>query len=486
MIDEIINKAKTENKSIYIFAHKFPDGDAVTSSTALAEYFKLHGIDAKYVVSSQVRFFQNIVGEIPITLDVTSGNISLIVDTSTLSYAENDLFKNSLPEDTYVIDHHEEDEKIPCIEDELHLPKKNVIRNPSASSTCEILISEFNRENMKSEIANRLTLGLLSDTAKLKFIKPHTLDNLAKLIEMGADYQRISSLSNKKSRLKDEVGLAKLLLRTKKVKIGDSFGLVLSINKDSVQNLLSHYGIRNPQKKIFKMADIEGCCLTCMVAENKKNSYSFELRNSSTYGNLNVFDLALSYKGGGHFGASGFTLTSDSLSLEKATSEVIHKAQSMYSKDSGFTNIPQESEVNKTLATIFSSTQRLSHNVTPDVLKEVSSLINNGADYDYYMHSFRTYTEFMLQNELLSKIPDFKLNDKFPSIRIKLSERDVIFLSKKYNVSDEQILGSITAFSNINIKNASIYLPDGRGTTIDKNGNIRKVSAEASERKNGR
>ena len=37
MIDEIINKAKKENKSVYIFAHKYPDGDAVTSSTALAE-----------------------------------------------------------------------------------------------------------------------------------------------------------------------------------------------------------------------------------------------------------------------------------------------------------------------------------------------------------------------------------------------------------------------------------------------------------------
>ena len=84
MIDEIINKAKTENKSVYIFAHKYPDGDAVTSSTALAEYFKSQGIDAKYVVSSQVRLFQNIVGEIPTTSDIPSGNISLIVDTSTL------------------------------------------------------------------------------------------------------------------------------------------------------------------------------------------------------------------------------------------------------------------------------------------------------------------------------------------------------------------------------------------------------------------
>ena len=53
MIDEIIEKAKKEQKSIYVFAHKFPDGDAVTSSTAIVEYCKSQGINAQYVVTSR-------------------------------------------------------------------------------------------------------------------------------------------------------------------------------------------------------------------------------------------------------------------------------------------------------------------------------------------------------------------------------------------------------------------------------------------------
>ena len=167
------------------------------------------------------------------------------------------------------------------------------------------MVDEFDPNKVTPNIANKLTLGMMSDTAKLKFIKPDTLDNLAKLIELGANFEKISATSNRKIRLSDEVGLAKVFLRTQKFEIGDSFGLALSLDNKSVKNLLAHYGIRNPQKKIFKMADIEGCSFNCMCAENTRGSYDFEFRSSSTYGNLNVFDLASHYSGGGHPFASG-------------------------------------------------------------------------------------------------------------------------------------------------------------------------------------
>ena len=371
-------------------------------------------------------------------------------------------------------------------EDELKLPESNIIRNPLSSSTCEILVDEFDPNKVTPNIANKLTLGMMSDTAKLKFIKPDTLDNLAKLIELGANFEKISATSNRKVRLSDEVGLAKVFLRTQKFEIGDSFGLALSLDNKSVKNLLAHYGIRNPQKKIFKMADIEGCSFNCMCAENTRGSYDFEFRSSSTYGNLNVFDLASHYSGGGHPSASGCSISGKSTSIESVTKEVIHTAQEMYSDSAGFKDLPVESEANDRLADVFEHTGRLSHDITPDVLKEVNSLVRDGANYEYYTKSFKTYEEFMLQNEILSKVPDFKLKDKEPSVRINLSAQDVSFLTKKYGVSEEQILGSISAFSNINIRNASIYLPDGRGTTIDRNGHIRQVSGESFERKSGR
>ena len=47
MLETIINKAKSEGKKVYIFAHKYPDGDAVCSSIALKKYLIANGIEAE-------------------------------------------------------------------------------------------------------------------------------------------------------------------------------------------------------------------------------------------------------------------------------------------------------------------------------------------------------------------------------------------------------------------------------------------------------
>lgn len=230
MIERIIEKAKKENKKVYIYAHKFPDGDAISSSQAIVQYLKRFNIESEYVVTKPIYSYKEIVEKIPTIQEVDANSISIIVDTSTLSYAENNLFKNSLPEDIFVIDHHIKDTGNNCIEDELNIPPQNVIRDDSASSTCEILVSEFEKENIDPKIANMLTLGLMTDTARLKFIKNNTLKNLKTLLEAGADYEYVMSICNKKSKLKEEVGLAKAFLRSKRIQIEDTFGIMLPIN----------------------------------------------------------------------------------------------------------------------------------------------------------------------------------------------------------------------------------------------------------------
>lgn len=96
MIEKIIEKAKKENKKVYIYAHKFPDGDAISSSQAIVEYLKQFNIQATYIVTNPVKSYSDIVGEIPTGQKVDENSISIIVDTSTLDYAENKLFKKSL------------------------------------------------------------------------------------------------------------------------------------------------------------------------------------------------------------------------------------------------------------------------------------------------------------------------------------------------------------------------------------------------------
>lgn len=473
MIEGIIKKAKSENKKVYVYAHKFPDGDAISSSCAIVEYLKNYEIDAIYVVTNEVRSYRQVVGEIPTTKSVDQDSISIIVDTSTLNYAENRLFMSSSKADTYVIDHHGKQKGSFCLEDELQLPNENVIRNPNASSTCEILVDELDGTKLSPKIADMLTLGLLTDTAKLKFLKENTLSNLSKLLNLGANYNRIVRLCNRKNNLRNEVGLAKVLLSAKKFDIGNSFGLILPLNNGIVSDLNRNYGIRNPQKKIFKMADIENCSFNCVFAENNPGRYDVEFRSSKSFGDLDVLSLAISHNGGGHYAASGCNFYSkDGFDTSLVTSTIISEAQDRFSSKANSFEPIIPNELDNKLSRILDSTNRLTTGIAPETLASVDDLIKKGANYDYTFKEFKTFERFMLENEVLCRVPDNLLFTRNPNVNISLSPKDLDELTKKYNISEDEILDTINIFGNIFISSASINLPNGKRSHIDKYGNI--------------
>ena len=82
MIEKIIEKAKSLNRPVYIFAHNFPDKDAVASSASLIAYLEKEGIPAKYVVTKSLRYSTTI-GNIPLTNNVSSG-VAVILDTNSV------------------------------------------------------------------------------------------------------------------------------------------------------------------------------------------------------------------------------------------------------------------------------------------------------------------------------------------------------------------------------------------------------------------
>lgn len=305
MLQKIIEKALSQNKKVYIYAHKYPDGDAINSACALAEYFKTKKVDSVYVVSQPVQSPSTLCGKIFATKSVENNSISVILDTSTTEHCENTLFLSSSPEDIYVIDHHPKPDNGTLIEDDLNLPPENVIRDPSFSSTCEILSDKMVLQTPSPYIANMLTLGLLTDTGKLCHIQPNTFQNLLKLIKSGADYTMAIGLTSRKTSLMSEVGLSKIFLNTKKFPIGNTLGLIVPIDFETVQSSHTAFGLRSLQKRIFKLTNIKGCSFVCMFAENSPNQNDLEFRSSHIYGNFNVLQLASLYGGGGRDNASG-------------------------------------------------------------------------------------------------------------------------------------------------------------------------------------
>ena len=472
MLENIIKKAIEENKKVYIYAHKFPDGDAISSSCAVVEYLKNNGVEAQYVISNPIYSYSQVVGPIPTSSNVDKNCISLILDTNTIAYAENKFFKSSLPSDTYVIDHHMKNDGVDCIEDELNIPSKNVLRNSDASSVCEILVDEM-RQGITPAIADKLTLGLMTDTARLKFLKQDTLINLGILINSGADFDKISSICNRKSRLMDEIGLAQVFLNAQRIQIGDTFGIVLPVDNKTVVDMNSKYGLRAIQKKIFKMADIKNCSFNCMMAENSPGEFDLEFRSTPIYGNFNVHELAVLYGGGGHYGASGCHLSkNDDYNQDNIISMISERTNEMYSEQGRNLETIKQTENDELLAKIFERTDKLSKGITPKVLSVVSKLRDNGANYDYLLKNFRTFEEFMLQNEMLSRVKISNPQNKRPIANISLSPQDMELLVKQYNVTEDQVLNTISVFTNIDIESASISMTSGKKSQIDKKGNI--------------
>ena len=161
MLKDIIKKAKEENKKVNVYAHKFPDGDAICSSCAVVEYLQNNGVEAQYIITNPVFSFSQVVGKISPSTQVNEKDISIIVDTSTRDYAENQLFEKSKVNDIYVIDHHMKKDGDICIEDELGIPSTNFLRDSNASSVCEILVSEI-RTRVKSIDCRKINIGIVN------------------------------------------------------------------------------------------------------------------------------------------------------------------------------------------------------------------------------------------------------------------------------------------------------------------------------------
>jgi phosphoesterase RecJ-like protein len=473
MIEKIIEKAKKENKPVYVYAHKFPDGDAISSANAIVEYLKNNGIDCRYIVSKPIYNYSKIFNSTQPTKSVSKNSISVIIDTSTLDYTENQLFLSTAPNDIFIIDHHLKETGIICIEDELNVPESNVLRDSSASSTCEILANEFSQSKMSPKLATMLTLGLITDTAKLRFLKPNTLQNLQFLLENGANYDLVISMYDKKSNLKDDVGLSKILLNAQKINIGNTFGLILIVDNATANSINSHYGIRAIQKRIFKITNIENCSFACFAVENNKGEFDIEFRSSSIYGNFNVQKLATTLGGGGHHNASGCHLKeNDEFSKETISSSIIQYVADFYENQATELTSISLNDNDTKLSAILDKTSNLTKGVTPFILSKVAELNNAGANYQYLFSKFKTLKRFMLENELLNRIPYNVFNQKCPEINISLYKHDVESLKRKYNCTEDEILELISIFENIYIQSATIEIPGNRKAKIDSKGNI--------------
>lgn len=290
-LNDIISEAiLNETNNIFIFSHTRHDGDAKGSALALVEYFKNKGFNSKYVITDDDRCFINILGSVEKTEALEESDfIAVSVDTATKDDCDNTLYENAIA--LYRIDHHKNAE--------LFGDYNYVVEG--ASSTCEIISSMIDENDMTSVIATYLYLGIYTDTGGFKYtVNENTYTQLSKLLRCGADNKNINTSLKYTSSVRKRV--EGFLAYNHKFYGQDIVGATFKKDKHSVFDAKSVARavntLTNMRAKIFF------CC-----CEDDDGKVFVEIRSSQN-SDIDVSKLAKEYGISGHFHTASFMLNS--------------------------------------------------------------------------------------------------------------------------------------------------------------------------------
>ena len=456
MINDIIEKAKVERKNVFIYTHKTPDIDSIFAAYAVGEYLKGFGVKSRYVMDTSHRKFR-----VQRNTDTTN-SISIILDTVTVGQAENNRFLKSWKNDIYVYDHHSRTSTTnPLIEEELALPKSNVKRISNITSTCEVLFRDFNPKKITPRIAYFLLTGILANSGLLRHPKEGTFDSVKKLMAMGADFDGCTKeiLATK---LGVEIGIAEALKNVKKIPLGNLFCLVLYLDYEKAKFYKENYDVKNLHKKINKLNNIENCPICMIIAENEPGEFDIRIRSNETYGNYSCHEIAEKYNGGGNYFAAGCHLsTNEGFDGERTVKMLLKDIFEKFETESTEKEPIVLNNADKELKQLMYETKHLTNGVNQDVINRLEKLKSSDAHFEYVMNGFQSFEQFMLKNEILTKIPLSSCEGKFPSVKLELNEAETTALKEKYNIQDEDILKTIFSFRNIKMHSIEIVLPNG-------------------------
>lgn len=201
-LQKLENQLKDKSQKILITSHNNPDGDAVGSVLALAEYLKLKGFKVSCMVPNAFPSFLSWLtnaNEIVIyneSEDISKeliANADLIFSLDYNAYhrtAQMETSLSSAKAKKVLIDHHLEPSKYFDIS----------ISKVETSSTSELIYEVIehlgDRKFINKAIAEGLYVGIITDTGSLSYScnYPQTYDILSHLIDLGIDGEKIHQL----------------------------------------------------------------------------------------------------------------------------------------------------------------------------------------------------------------------------------------------------------------------------------------------------
>lgn len=286
-----------DSLTVGITGHIRPDGDCVGSCMGLYNYLadNMPELDvAVYLEQPGVEFgYIDNLQQVKNEPDVGKHfDVFIVLDCSSLDRIEPFVSCYQNADKTICIDHHVSNESFADI---------NLI-DGKASSTCEVLYRTFEDDKISKSTAECIYTGIIHDTGVFKYsaTSAETMMIAGKMMEKGIDYSDIIDNSfYKKTYIQNQI-LGRALLESILFYDGKCiFSLV-------TQNEMDFYGVTGKELGgiIEQLRLTDGVEVAIFLYEIGENEYKVSMRSKKI---IDVSRIAVSFGGGGHIRAAGFT-----------------------------------------------------------------------------------------------------------------------------------------------------------------------------------
>lgn len=305
-IEDIIS----ESRKIAIFNHKNPDGDAMGSAYALKLALISMGKEAEVFLRSDdysLPEYTYVYTGKNTDLYVSDCDLKIAVDSSDFERISD--FKDFFTGNTIAIDHHVTHVRY----------AKCALVEPNAPAAGEVVfrLLKYMNINISQEIAHNLYVAISCDTGNFKYSSttPETHRIAAELMETGIDVGKITKI------IFDTKTMEYLKLQSaaiQKINLYENGKLaILSLDKSDFDSV----GIKESYASgiVIMPSQIKGVEVGVYIRSRDKD-IKVSLRSNSY---IDVAKIALSFGGGGHVRAAGFSLDCDSLAIAE---EIVYNA----------------------------------------------------------------------------------------------------------------------------------------------------------------
>lgn len=302
------------SKKIYIVAHVNPDGDAIGSTFAVYFALKKLGKDVHVVMPSFSEVFEFLPG-VESRVDNIEEDYDLLIALDSSDYT-----RLAISEEEYnrakkviMLDHHQISQPYGDF--------RYINDQKSSASEIAFLFIKSLEVEIDENIATLLYTGIMTDTGSFNYSNatPDTFRVVAELLENGAKAVDVCK------RLNDTMKEAKLKLLAKAIDNMEVFynGKMrfTYISYEEIEGLGIHD--EDAEGMTNYLRAVEGTEVAVYVRGKSDGTYKVSMRSN---GSVDVSKIAISFGGGGHPRAAGYTMTDiqkDKEKLIKAVGEML-------------------------------------------------------------------------------------------------------------------------------------------------------------------